>query len=262
MSQYAPSLVAATPHAPIDSVRTCCLLIHGYNSLPAELDALAERLEAEGFECRTLRLPGDEGSGLNLAECTWDDWTEAVCDAVNDAAHCYESVIAIGHSLGAALALWVAADSPLVSGVVALCPPLKLWPAEAAAIRVARHVVPSVPAWYVDITPERRHCTPVIEHAEPAMPLRPLRGLIAGLRELRSRLDRVICPALVVCARHDHVVPWRDGLEVYCRIASQRKELLVLDRSFHAVLHDVEQDLVERRVAAFCQSLRPSRDAP
>lgn len=262
MSVCAPAPIPARLHVAAHSSQTHCLLMHGYNALPAELDDLAGRLAADGLGRRILRLPGDEGSGRALAESTWDEWTDVVGDAVTDAAHRSDSVIVIGHSLGAALALWAAVDSSSVSGVVALCPPLRLWPAEAAAIRVARRVVPSVPAWYVDITPKRRHSTPVIEHADPAMPLRPLSGLIAGLRDLRTRLDRVTCPALVVCARHDHVVPWRDGLEAYQRLASQRKELLVLDRSFHAVLHDVEQELVERRVAAFCQSLRPSRDAP
>jgi len=61
---------------------------------------------------------------------------------------------------------------------------------------------------------------------------------------------------LVVTARHDHIVPWRDGIEAFARIGSTHKELLVLTRSFHAVLHDVERDRVERHVEAFCQGLQ------
>lgn len=254
-----PVAVTTGPAAGPD--RVYCLLLHGYNALPAEFDALAERLADDAVACHVLRLPGDEGTGRPLAESAWDGWESATRAAVTDAANRYGPVALIGHSLGAALALRVAADSSLVRGVVALCPPLRLWPGEGLAIRVAQRAVSKLPAWPVDITPERRHCTPAIEHAEPSLPLRPLAGLVVALRDMRGRLDRVTCPALVVCARHDHVVPYRDGLEVYARIASERKELLVLDRSFHAVLHDVEQDLVERSVRAFCWSLSCSPDA-
>ena len=112
--------------------------------------------------------------------------------------------------------------------------------------------MPFVPSWPVDITPERRHCCAAIDHAHAHMPLGPLASFIRALPDVRHHLTKVTCPALIVCARHDHVVPARDGIEAFSRLGSVQKQLLILARSFHAVLHDVEQELVECTIESFC----------
>jgi pimeloyl-ACP methyl ester carboxylesterase len=134
-----------------------------------------------------------------------------------------------------------------------------MWPGEVRVIRALRYLLPwllVLPALPVDITHERKGSTPAVNHAHPYMPLCPLASVFRALPDLRHHLSRVTCPVLVVAARHDHVVPGRDGIEVFARIGSAHKELLMLKRSFHAVLHDVEQERVEQRIAAFCQVLR------
>jgi carboxylesterase len=66
----------------------------------------------------------------------------------------------------------------------------------------------------------------------------------------------------VICARHDHVVPARDGLLVFALLGSAEKELLILEHSYHEVLHDVEQSLVEERICRFCIRLSSHQTAP
>jgi esterase/lipase len=65
----------------------------------------------------------------------------------------------------------------------------------------------------------------------------------------------------VICARHDHVVPARDGLLTFALLGSAEKELL-LEHSYHEVLHDVEQSLVEERICRFCIRLSSRQPAP
>jgi long-subunit acyl-CoA synthetase (AMP-forming) len=65
------------------------------------------------------------------------------------------------------------------------------------------------------------------------------------------------------CARDDrrhgtdHVVPARDGRLIFKRLGSSHKELLVLERSYHEVLHDIEQAQEEESIRRFCTRVAP-----
>jgi carboxylesterase len=249
----------ASPQVDTGLEQSCCLLIHGFNGLATEFDVLVRHLSDRGLACQALQLPGDSGPGPSVAAVQWSDWLDVITGAVRVAKRRYSSVMLIGHSLGAALALRVAADNPDVSAVVALCPPLRMWPSEVRVIRALRYLLPwlLLPTLPADITRERRTCMPDDwhAHAHAYMPLGPLASWFRALPDVRHHLSRVTCPVLVVTARHDHVVPWRDGIEVFACIGSTHKELVVLRCSFHAVLHDVERDRVEQHVEVFCQRL-------
>jgi carboxylesterase len=230
----------------------CCLLIHGLNAVPEHFDSLAQQLTQAGLTCRALQLPGHTGSTQALASATWTDWLAAVDGATQAAVHEHGTVILIGHSLGAALALAVAAREPYVSGVVALCPPLYLWTGERSAVCFLRHVLPFVPGWLHDVSGWRWSVTRQIRHACFWTPLRPVWSLIEALPALRHKLPQVMQPALVICARHDHAVPARDGMLTFELLGSTEKKLLVLEQSCHEVLHDVERPLVEQSISRFC----------
>jgi len=156
MSALGTNTLFSPSSAQVDTnlAQTCCLLIHGYNGLAAEFDGLARQLRDRGFSCCALHLPGDTGPHSSEAAVRWSDWLEAITFSVRVASRSYSSVVLIGHSLGAALALRVAADNPEVSGVVALCPPLRMWPGEVRVIRALQHLLPwlPLPTLPVDIT--------------------------------------------------------------------------------------------------------------
>lgn len=246
----APFRAGTWGHRDLRSPR--CLLVHGFNAVPAEFDQVTQRLTRRGISCRALRLPGHEGGVHALAATTYSEWLAAVSDATEEALCLSSSVVLIGHSLGAALALAVAAREPRLAGVVALCPPLSMWPGVGSVVRAVHRVVPLVPAFPHDVSRARRGCMRGIGHAARWMPLRPLHSLFCALPALREDLRAVTCPALVVCARRDHVVPAQDGYETFALLGSRRKELLPLDRSSHQVLHDSEWEVVERRICRFC----------
>jgi carboxylesterase len=124
-------------------------------------------------------------------------------------------------------------------------------------VAAARHVAPYLPAWGEDIRDRKgarlRYRREVYRWTSTAA----LHTLLRALPQLRRRLPDVRVPALVIAARHDHVVPVRDGREAYALIGSERKELVVLHESFHAVTKDVERHAVNAHVLAFCQVEAP-----
>jgi len=234
------------------------VLIHGFNGTPGDMAGLDARLAHLGYGTQIVHLPGHSGRLSEMATATWDDWRAAAHGAVRHALARHDRVVVVGHSLGGALALAVAAAEPTVAGVVALCPPCQLRRGLPEAIGMVRRFVPYVPALRYDMNgtlAERWHLRH--SHAYAWVPLRTVHRLCQGLTELRGELGAVRAPALIVCARHDHVVPMEDGVEAYLRLGSARKELLVLSRSYHLVLQDCQRELVTERVRHFCARVAP-----
>jgi carboxylesterase len=71
------------------------------------------------------------------------------------------------------------------------------------------------------------------------------------LPQLREELPQIAAPALIVTAVHDHVVPARDGREIYRRIGSQEKHLVTFHRSYHVVMKDHDRDELYDKTLAF-----------
>lgn len=229
-----------------------CVLVHGFNGDPAELRELEERLRAEGYVAETVLLPGHGSTTRDFAATRWDDWYGAVLETTRDALERHERVVLIGHSLGGALVLAVAAHEPRVSGVVALCPPVRLRPLVGRVVARVQRVVRYVPSGFEDLR-DRRSSLGLPRQVYRWTPLAAVHSLYSALEQLRADLPGVRCPTLVLCARHDHVVPMRDGLEAYALIGADEKELVVLERSFHQVTRDVERENVYAHTLELCR---------
>ncbi|MGQ9815827.1 MAG: alpha/beta hydrolase, partial [Candidatus Roseilinea sp.] len=88
------------------------LLVHGFPGTPAEMRPLAEVLASRGWRVRAPLLPCFGPDIVNLDRCRWQDWVKAIeaewmtlCAAPGHSA-------LIGYSMGAAIALHVAAVRP------------------------------------------------------------------------------------------------------------------------------------------------------
>lgn len=231
-----------------------CVLIHGINGSPEDMDGLGEELEAIGYEVRNLLLPGHGTSVRDFASHGWDEWKQAVENAVDLTLDAHVPTFVIGHSLGAALALTVASERPRLAGVVAMCPPVRLYEAMAMAVAAARHVTPYLPAWHEDIRDRKGARLRYRRDVYRWTSTQALHTMMSALPRVRRQLPAVTIPALIIAAHHDHVVPVRDGREAYQLIGSERKDLVVLHQSYHAVTKDIERHIVFERVLGFCQT--------
>ncbi len=148
----------------------------------------------------------------------------------------------------ATLTLWLATRHPEIAGIVPINAALLTDPEMAAQVRAGieagQTTTDAVGGDVAD--PE------VTELAYDRTPLRPLASLLDALEELRGRIDRIRCPALIVVSEQDHIVPPASSDHIAAAVAGP-VEKLVLRRSFHVATIDYEGALIAERAIAFAR---------
>src|SRR5712692_8608567 len=102
-----------------------CLLIHGFSGSPWEMRWLGEQLAADGYTVLGPLLAGHGTTPEDMNTTRWPDWYASVVAGYRQLREECEQVIAIGLSLGGALALHLAAHEP-VDGLVLMATPLHI----------------------------------------------------------------------------------------------------------------------------------------
>ena len=104
-----------------DRRQTGILLVHGITGSPAEMKPLVRKLTAEGFEVACPPLAGHCSSLTELKQTRWTDWYKSLETALDDLRTRCDKIFVSGLSMGALLALELAADHPdVICGVATL----------------------------------------------------------------------------------------------------------------------------------------------
>ena len=233
-------------------------MLHGLTGSTQSVAGLAAALEAAGFEVAAPMLPGHGTSAEDLAGRTWDEWVACAEDAYRRLEARCGSVVAVGLSMGGALAASVAAAHGEVVGL-AVVNPLVDPPAPAfldvleGFLAVGEDFLPGVGSDIAD--PDMQ------EVAYDRLPVAALLSMSRGLVALRPRLADVRYPVLILSSRHDHVVPSVSG-DVLAEAVSGPVERVWLERSFHVATLDLDRDELERRVVTFASEPGGGWDLP
>ncbi len=92
--------------------RSGVLLIHGLTGTPTEMRFVAKGLNRNGFTVHAMQLAGHCGDETDLLKTGWRDWYRSVCDAADRLRGEVDQMFVAGLSMGALLALKLAADRP------------------------------------------------------------------------------------------------------------------------------------------------------
>ena len=227
--------------------RTGALLIHGFTGSPYSMRGLGEYLAENGLSVRGVRLPGHGTSWEELNLKRTEDWVQAVDAEFLDFAAEHDEVFVVGLSFGGALALDLAVRRPdRVKGVVTLAPfLLSKDPLRVAAPLVGR-VLSSFPGVGNDI------CEPgQDERCYDRLPLKAVPHVLKFVARVRGLLPSLQVPVLTMHGRQDHTAP-PDGSELIMeKAASEDKELVWLERSYHVVTMDYDRQEVFERTLRF-----------
>lgn len=223
------------------------LVLHGLTGSIQSVAGLAAALEAAGFDVEAPLLPGHGTSPEDLAGCGWDDWTAAAEGAYRRLAARSAPVVAVGLSMGGALAAGVCARHTDVTGL-AVVNPLVDPPAPAflealeGFLAAGERFLPGVGGDIADAT--------ATEVAYDRLPVAALLSMSRGLVALRPRLGEVRCPVLILTSRHDRVVPAVSS-DVLAAAVAGPVERVWLENSAHVATLDLDRDELERRIVDF-----------
>ena len=183
-----------------DAPRGIAILIHGLSDTAFAMRDLAATFSKQCFEARALLLPGHGTRPADLMAVDHHDWLSHVEAALKQARTESSFVVVAGFSLGAALALTAAAQSPgNVDAVIGFAP----------AYRIRSNFLARQASWVATFRPWL-DLGPREDFARyGAMPTRGIASTMALLGMLEARIRKrgaIRIPWLVVQSEDDEVV--------------------------------------------------------
>lgn len=224
---------------------TGVLLFHGFTATTAEMRPVATAFHDAGLTVSAPLLPGHGTRPQDLNRVRWQDWTSAAEAAYQDLAARCERVVVGGESMGAVVALGLAARHPEIAAVLCFAPAIKLALSRRDAV-LLRLVAPFVA--------ERARAS--LDGAEEwqGYPGLPLRGSVELLRLQKATvplLGAIHQPVIVFQGRQDTTIDPRAGEIVLDAVSSTVTEHHWMERSSHSVTLDAEREEVARLSLAF-----------
>jgi carboxylesterase len=221
------------------------LLLHGFGGSPGSLRGVAEWFEERDVSVRVPRLPGHGTSVEDLATVAWAAWAEEACRGLSALTARCDAVALLGHSMGASLALHLAATRPGDVAALALANPY-LRDRRLLLVPIARWFVRSTSAARTDSSNGARD--PGRYDRRPVSAIVTLRDL---LRVVDRELPRVRAPIAMFTSRIDHEIPAGSAERILARVASTQTRRVECPNSFHALPLDRDAPMLCEQSLAF-----------
>ncbi|MBC7262778.1 MAG: alpha/beta fold hydrolase [Chloroflexi bacterium] len=224
-----------------------CLLLHEFMGSPAEMRSMGEYLAEKGFTVSGPLLPGHGTEPNNLSNIHWRDWWAAAEEAFYELRNKCHLVFVAGFSMGALLALRLAAYHP-VRGLILMAPAI----AEGnlrSGLTLLRHYARGgcVPLERDDSIGESKMCLNIWRYDKA--PIRAIFQVYRLQKEVMPFLSRVVVPTLIFQGQYDQILGPDAGALTYEAIASSDKELVFLEHSGHFLTVGADREFVWRKAA-------------
>ena len=250
------------------------LLVHGVTGSPTEMKSLGRKLAAQGFTVACPQLAGHCSSLKEMKTTRWADWYATLEASLDFLRGECDTVFVSGLSMGALLALKLAADHPgRIAGVAALSATFFYdgWNVPRFKQRFLlpwviysplRHFISyHEPAPY-GIKDERirRLIATVYEGNSSDMPEKygysefpavTIRETFRLIRALKRDLAKVVTPLLIVHSTEDDMASLENAKFLASRVSSWHVETFYVDDTYHVLTLDKRKDDVADQVTDF-----------
>ncbi|WP_353185461.1 alpha/beta hydrolase [Bosea sp. (in: a-proteobacteria)] len=252
--------------------RTGFLLIHGLGGTPTEMRLVARALHRAGHTVHCPQLAGHCAGESELLATNWRDWARSVTDELERMRSLCDTVIVGGLSMGAVMAMHVAAARPdAVSGLALYAPTLWYdgWSIPRYAFLLKWLINTPFGRRYSFVEREpygvkdlrtRSMITAAITRGDSAeagllgTPSGALKQMWELIDQTRREMPAIKCPALLVHAREDDVASLSNAFEIQRRLGGL-VDAVILDDSYHLVTIDQQREIVVERSLALASRL-------
>jgi carboxylesterase len=264
-----------------DAARTGVLLVHGLTGTPNEMRTLGKGLQKAGFTVYAVELAGHCGTQEDLVATRWQDWYASVEAGAERLRGRVDRVAVAGLSMGALLALRLAAEQPeRIAGVAALAPMFRhdgwsmpFFTRFSFVLRIFKALGVGRGGCFIERPPYgikdealRKRIVAQMQSGDstaaglPGNPWWAVAEMYKLSAQVRRRLGDIRSPCLVVHATEDDVASVANARLITDGVRRAPVELVLLEDSYHLVVIDRERRTVIRRTAEFVARL--DRPAP
>ncbi len=252
------------------------LLIHGLTGTPNEMRMLGKGLNKRGFTVSGMQLAGHCGDVEDLLATGWRDWYASVQQAADELASQVDHVFVAGLSMGALLALKLAADRPQqVAGVGVYGATFRYdgwsipWSAKLSfllpmlkKLGIGRdRAFLEQPPYGLRDERLRAQVAAAMNSGDSTIagllgnPWHALADLYQLSAQVARQLPQVTAPCLVAHASEDDVASVRSNARRVIDNVRGPTELLLLEDSYHMITIDQERRTLIARSAAFFDAI-------
>jgi len=254
------------------------LLVHGITGAPTEMKPLVRKLAARGFTIACPQLAGHCSTLKDLKRTRWQDWYASVEEGLDYLSSECETIYVSGLSMGALLALKLAANYPdQIQGIatlsatffydgwnvprwrqrfilpLAVYSPLRFFLSyhEPAPYGIKderiRNIIAAVYAGNGSNMPEK--------YGYSEFPGVTVRETFDLIREVKRELAALIAPLLIVHSTEDDMASLKNAEFLASKVSSTQVDTFYVDDTYHVLTLDKRKNDVADRVAAFFLSL-------
>ena len=245
------------------------LLFHGLTGSPFELKKYGLYLHSQGFDVYSYSLPGHGHNIRDIKAVKYSDWLNCAFAQFERLTAKYEQVFVSGLCLGAVLCLAIAEKyGKKVAGVLTLSTTLYLdgwrmpWysfllPIGLSTIMRYYYIYPECEPYGIKNEKTRKVIKKLLEKSEVAadnFPMSCIYELLKLSALVRKNLYKVTSPIVIIHSVEDDLASKRSAEEVYKKVNSTQKDLILLNDSYHMLLYDNEKEFVYQISSQFIKS--------
>ena len=256
--------------------KTGVLLVHGLTGTPTEMKQFGKVIARQGFTVACPEMAGHCSTIEALTKTKWLDWYQSIEVAFDALKEECEHVFIAGLSMGALIALMVAAKrKKQVAGVILLSTTFFYdgWNVSKFKQKVLLPIVLYSPLKYFlqweetspyGIKDERTRALvhAILENRDSQAadkigyfktPATVILESVRLIEATKKTLKEVISPTLIVHSTEDDMASLKNAHYTQANIAAETVETFFVDDTYHVLTLDKRKEDVAKRAALFCK---------
>ncbi len=230
---------------------TAILLFHGFTATTVEVRPLAEFLHQSGHSVLGPLLPGHGTKPEEMLPIRYQDWLETAENAYQQLAKEFPKIVVGGESMGALLALHLAANHPNIAAAVVFAPAIHVagqWRAPFLAPFIKYQ-----PKYYLPKNSQPAEHDTLPWQGYNVLPVPAAAQFYQLQKQVRRELGKVCQPVLIFQGKLDGTIDPLGAETVLKALGSLDKHIIWLERSRHTLLLGPEHQNVFSQTLEFIQ---------